>query len=98
MISILEQKEVEVGGCNYLITAMGASEGLEFIPKIGKENSELIKSTIMKFVSFEGMAFDNNRFDKHFSKKYKEIYDLYNEIVTFNFEGVMESPNDQSGM
>lgn len=98
MLEILEQKEVVIGGEKYLITAMGASEGLEYIPKIGKETPSMVKEAIIKYVSHQGVKFDVSRFDKHFSKKYSEIYDLYNEIINFNFEGVISSPNEESGM
>lgn len=98
MLDILEQKEVEVKGEKYLITAMGATEGLAHIKLIGKEDDKIIKDTILRHVSHQGIPFSEDKFNKHFSRKFTQVYDLYNEIVNFNFEGIIDSPNAASGM
>ena len=93
MLDLLEQKEVEVGGEKYLITALGALKGLEYAPKLVDADNKLIIQIITECVSHDNMPLSGEKFDKHFSRRYTAIYELFNEIVEFNWGLDVKSPN-----
>lgn len=92
-IQTLPQKEIEVGGVNYLITALGASDGLEVISKLtsGDVDGKFIKAVILRSVSVDGLRKDDKWFDVHFARKYVEVQKLYEEIIAYNLG---EDPKD----
>lgn len=96
-IQTLPQKEVEVGGHKYLITALGASEGLKVISKLseGDVNSEFIRNLIINSVAYENMKRDVKWFDNHFARRYKDIQELYEEVIAFNLG---DDPKDSGDM
>ena len=93
MLSVLEQKEVVINGKLFVIEAMGATEGLEFLTKIVEgADAKLIRDTILKTVIYEGSKRDVKWFDRFFSRKYRDVQTLFDEIVEFNLG---ENPKDE---
>lgn len=96
-----EQHSVSIDGVNYIITALDATYGLGVLTKIqeaGINNTPIpaivMKELIIKCVTVNSMQLDNKSFDNHFSKKYKHIFQLFEEITKFNF-GDLSDPNEQ---
>lgn len=94
MLDLLEQKEVVVGGEKYLITALGALKGLEYAPKLNGADNKFIAQLIMETVSHGNMPLTGDKFDKHFSRRYESIYNLFEEILEFNWGVGTENPNE----
>lgn len=97
---LLEQTEITVGEQTYIVTAMTATEGLKFLD----ENQEVLDSgksdvAIMRKIICKSVGMDEKKFDKHFSRKYKQMRTLYMEILKFNFpeneEGFQEPGTDE---
>ena len=97
-MQVLESKEVTVGDQYYVMTAMGAMDGLDFMTKMPSDGgfppAEDIRRVLVKYVKMGGKSFTNQSFDIHFSRKYHEIFQLFQEFFEFNF-GV-EVPNEMS--
>jgi hypothetical protein len=101
-IIALEQKQVKVAGVNYLITALPAEYGLEVMNELYSSDKEVhesfrIKEIILKSVTMGGVKFTSDAYDKHFSRKYKEIFELYNEIMSFNYGTTIEEDDEGNG-
>lgn len=96
-IVTLPQKEVEIKGVKYLITALGATEGLEVITKLssGDVDGKFIKAIILRSVTTEGIKRDEKWFDTHFARKYTAVQELYEAIIDFNLG---EDPKDEGDM
>ena len=102
---LLEQTEITVGKDTYTVTAMTATEGLKFLDEnqevleSGKSDVAIMRKIICKHAALNGMAIDEKKFDKHFSRKYKQMRTLYTEILKFNFpeseEGFQEPDTDE---
>lgn len=99
----LEQTEKEIGGNRYLITALDALTGLDVMNNISESESKgeplepgFIKRVIMKSVTINNKQMTGDVFDKIFSRKYKELSELFGEIVKFNFGEGEDSPNAES--
>lgn len=97
---LLEQTEIAVGEQTYIVTAMTATEGLKFLD----ENQEVLDSgksdvAIMRKIICKSVGMDEKKFDKHFSRKYKQMRTLYMEILKFNFpeneEGFQEPDTEE---
>lgn len=98
-MKVLENKETTIGDNYYVMTAMGAMDGLDFMNKLfvsgtGTPPAKDIRDVIVKYVKLGGKAFDNKSFDVHFSKKYDELYELFQQFCEFNFGEA--SPNQPS--
>lgn len=99
-ILTLPQKELEVGGSKYLVTALGASEGLDLLAKLGTGDvdGKFIKELILKSVAVDGRRQDGKWFDIHFARKYKEVQELYESIIDFNLGDDPKDEGDTSEM
>lgn len=98
-----EELEKKIGETRYLIRALPASYGLHVMAKLGEFGnvppSEFLKELILKSVTVNNIQPTEEWFNKHFSRNYKEMYDLFNEIVEFNFGSEDEnSPNTEGGI
>lgn len=94
-MNALEQKEVTINGTYYVITAMGATDGMVFMDKLmnggGKVPAEDMRSVVVKTVKIGGKAFTEKTYDTHFARNYDELSQLFEEVMSFNFEGA--NPN-----
>lgn len=101
-----DQHEYIDGDNRYLITAFGATYGLEvmnklseFANKMENPSAGFIKGVILHSVTHNNMSVDEKWFDKHFSRKYKEVQELFAEIIKFNFgEDEGDLPNESEGI
>ena len=96
-MELLEQKDVTIGDCVYDITALPASYGMGVMDRLMgggdvKFSVTDMKQIILKSVKINNKSLDEKRFDVHFSRKYAEMTELFNEIMSFNF-GELD-PND----
>lgn len=102
---LLEQTDITVGENTYVVTAMTATEGLKFLDEnqevldSGKSDVAIMRKIICKHATLSGIAMDEKKFDKHFSRKYKQMRTLYMEILKFNFpeneEGFQEPDTEE---
>jgi len=97
-----EQHTITIDKTNYIITAFDATYGLRVMAQVQKmldsgetPQPEFVKEVIMKSVTVNNMQLDEKGFNGHFSKKYKAMFELFNEILKFNF-GDDEDPNGES--
>lgn len=95
-IQVLEQKEVEIGGVNYRITAFPAMYGMEVAEQMMGDGFDIkkMKDIILKSATYENKAFNDKTFDYHFSRKYNQLNELFAQIMAFNF-GELD-PNELS--
>ena len=98
-MNVLESKEVTINGNYYVITAMDAVEGLDFITKMISNGGVLpeakeIRQLVVKYVKLGGKPFTEKSFGTHFSRNYNELQELFEEFMSFNFGD--EVPNDGS--
>ena len=91
-------KEIEVGGENFIIKQLPVMVGLEIQHKLmnGGSTPELIRETICKGVQKGSASLDEKKFDKLFKGKYKQLYELFNEVLAFNFGDMGDDPLDES--
>lgn len=95
-----EEKTVTLGKNNYLLRALPADYGLEVLNRLQATDSTpsaaFVKELVYKSVTVNNMQPTDEWFNKNFSRNYKELYDLFQSIVEFNF-GDMTDPNGGSG-
>lgn len=98
----LEQKEVSIGGRVYILQAFPATLGLEIqmdlmnLQTMGQAVSASVVEKAITNGAFLGSAkMDKKTIDKHFSRKYGEMMELFSAIIAFNF-GDEEDPNADS--
>ena len=96
-MQVLEQKEVVVGGSTYLITALDATYGLTVLNALmSMENSppaNFVKDVVLKSVKVNNIQPTEQWFNKHFARNYRELYELFGQIVNFNFDFDMNDPD-----
>lgn len=97
-----DQKEVEVGGYNYILQAMGAEYGMmvmdEMFKAEGTVTTKRMVDVIRRSVTYQGRPLDEKAFNIHFSRRYNDIGILFEKIIAFNFgeEGEDKLPLDQT--
>ena len=97
-IQTLEQKTVEVGGKSYLIHAFPAKFGLSVMEEMANSDGfsvERMVEIIIRSVDYAGQKFNETSFNFHFSRRYKDIGMLFNEVLVFNFGEDMEFPLEE---
>lgn len=94
----LPQETLEVGGVEYVVTAMSATDGLAFMEKYqadmdsGKSDLKVMKGVIKAYVTKENKIIDDKRFDIIFARKYMHLQQLYAEVIKYNFSDVFQAP------
>lgn len=97
----LPQTTVEIGGEEYLITAFPATYALQFMEKYqeaidsGKSDLATMKEVICKCVTKDGKQITSERFDIIFSRGFKKLSKLYQEIISFNFSDLFTDPDSE---
>ena len=101
-MNIREQKQMTIGTDNYIITAFDATYGLDVLAQVQKlgmsgesPSGKFLKDVILKSVTVNNFQLDDKTFDKHFSKKYTQMFQLFEAIISFNF-GDENDPNGDS--
>ena len=88
----LPQEMLTVDDVEYLVTAMSATDGLQFMEKHqdsidkGKADLALMKQVICKYVCKDNKAIDAKRFDVIFARKFGHLSKLYSAVLEYNFE------------
>lgn len=103
-MQIREQKETTINGNKYIINALLATKGIDTMNALKKmqERGEdpdgfFIKDIVMSSVSYKNKAFDDKSFDIHFSKKWIELFQLFEEILEFNFDIKLDKNEEDEG-
>lgn len=96
----LPQEEVTVDDKEYLLTALPATEGLQFLEQhiesidSGKPDLAVMKKIICKTVSVDGRMFsdkpnkDGLSFDIYFARKLGHMRNLFTAVLEYNFGDV----------
>jgi len=97
-LEILEQTTITVDDTDYLVSAMPSTKGLQFLEQFqeeldsGKDNMAMRKQVICGYVNKDNKMITADRFDTIFSRKYKHLSKLYNEVVKWNFPDFFQEP------
>lgn len=100
-LEVLEQTTITVDDIDYLVSAMPTTRGLQFMEQYqeemdsGKDNLAMRKQVICNFVSKDNQMITDKRFDVVFSRKYKHLSKLYNEVIKYNFPDFFEQPGTE---
>jgi len=103
MSNVLEQKEVTIDGKLYTLTAFPATLGLEIqmdmmnLQSEGKQaSSAVVEKAITNGAYLASAKLTKALIDKHFSRRYGQMMELFMAIMEFNFGAGEEGPNEQS--
>lgn len=84
-----EEKEVVINDTKYDVKALPAIKGLQLMTELEKAGSmpppDLVRAVVLESVTVNSIQPTDEWFNKHFSRNYKELYELFSEIVDFNF-------------
>lgn len=84
-----EDKEVKINNTKYTIKSLPAMKGLHLMNELEKSGStphpDLVRAVVLESVTVNNIQPTDEWFNKHFSRNYKELYELFSEIVDFNF-------------
>lgn len=100
-LEVLEQTTITIDNIDYLVSAMPSSRGLKFMEQYqeeldsGKDNMAMRKDVICMSVSKDNQIITEKRFDIVFSRKYKHLSKLYNEVIKWNFPDFFETPGTE---
>ena len=92
----LPQSVITVDEVEYLVTAMPATKGLQFMEAqqesidSGKADLALMKQVICAYVCKGGIQITDKSFDIQFSRKFGHLRKLYQAVIEFNFSEVFE--------
>lgn len=98
-LQVLEQTTVTVGDTEYLIVALPTMFGLALLDHLGGRvgnmpSPEMQAQLIIKSVRYQNKAFTEETFNKHFSRKYKDVFELVKEILEFNLGSLEDEGGD----
>lgn len=100
-LEVLEQTTITIDNIDYLVSAMPSSRGLKFMEQYqeeldsGKDNMAMRKDVICMSVSKDNQMITDKRFDIVFSRKYKHLSKLYNEVIKWNFPDFFDQPDTE---
>ena len=92
----LPQEVITIDDVEYLVTAMPATKGLQFMEAqqesidSGKADLALMKQVICAYVCKNGIQITEKSFDIQFSRKFGHLRKLYQAVIEFNFSEVFE--------
>lgn len=101
-IMALPQETLEVDGEEYLVTAMAATDGLQFMEKYmesldtGKHDLSVIKQVICKYVCKDNKSITENVFNIIFARRLVHLQKLFQEVLKYNFEDVFTEPDTEA--
>lgn len=86
-MSILQQKNVTIGGDQFVINQLPAMLGLtvQFDMERDGVTPQLIQKVICSSVIFGSSLISDKVFDTKFAGKYNNLMDLFQECLVFNF-------------
>lgn len=76
----------EIGGTSYVLKLFPTRVGLRIMQSLEREGftPDVICDTIVKGCSIGSSAMSEAKFDSHFKGKYKEMMELFAEILKYN--------------
>ena len=92
----LPQEVLKIDEVDYLVTAMPATKGLQFMEAqqesmdSGKADLALMKQVICAYVCKNGIQITEKSFDMVFALKYGHLRKLYQAVIEFNFGEVFQ--------
>ena len=92
----LPQEVITIDEVEYLVTAMPATKGLQFMEAqqesidSGKADLALMKQVICAYVCKNGIQITEKSFDIQFARKFGHLRNLYQAVIEFNFSEVFE--------
>jgi hypothetical protein len=92
----LPQEVLKIDDVNYLVNAMPATKGLQFMEaqqesiESGKADLALMKQVICAYVSKDGIQITDKSFDIVFARKFGHLRNLYQAVIEWNFGEVFE--------
>ena len=94
----LPQETLEVDGVSYLVTAMPATKGLQFVETMqdGKADLSTMKQVICAYVCKDNKSITNDSFDVIFARKFEHLGALYKAVIVYNFgEDFLGNPDSE---
>lgn len=94
----LPQETLEVDGVSYLVTAMPATKGLQFMETMqdGKADLATMKQVICAYVCKDNKSITNDSFDVIFARKFDHLGSLYKAVLVYNFgEDLFQEPDSE---
>ena len=92
----LPQETLVIDEVEYLVTAMPATKGLQFMEAqqesidSGKADLALMKQVICAYVCKNGIQITEKSFDITFSRKFGHLRNLYQAVIEYNFGEVFQ--------
>ena len=92
----LPQEVITIDEVEYLVTAMPATKGLQFMEAqqesidSGKADLALMKQVICAYVCKNGIQITEKSFDISFSRKFGHLRNLYQAVIEYNFGEVFQ--------
>ena len=92
----LPQETLVIDEVEYLVTAMPATKGLQFMEAqqesidSGKADLALMKQVICAYVCKNGIQITEKSFDISFSRKFGHLRNLYQAVIEYNFGEVFQ--------
>lgn len=95
-VHVPEQDTFKIGDRNFTVTAWPAMFGLSIQERLANGlSADLMKDMIVKSTSVDSIAIDDKKFDQVFSRKYKDLMELVQKIMIFNFGEMDEDAFDE---
>lgn len=97
----LPQESFEIDGVSYLVTAMAATKGLQFLEAqqdnidSGKTDLAVMKQVVCAYVTKDNTEITGQRFDVIFARKLGHLRNLYQAVLTYNFGDVFQEPDSE---
>lgn len=94
----LPQEAITVDNVEYLVTAMPATKGLQFVEDMqeGKVDLSTMKQVICAYVCKDNKSITNESFDVTFALKFKHLGELYKAVLVYNFgEDLFQEPGSE---
>lgn len=92
----LPQETLVIDDVEYLVTAMPATKGLQFMEAqqesidSGKADLALMKQVICAYVCKNGIQITEKSFDISFSRRFGHLRNLYQAVIEYNFGEVFQ--------
>lgn len=97
----LPQETITVDDVDYLVNAMPATKGLQFMEAqqesidSGKADLALMKQVICAYVCKDNKQITEKSFDILFARKFGHLRKLYQEVIQYNFGDVFMEPDSE---
>lgn len=83
----MEEITKQIGETTYVLKLFPTMLGLSIINRLqaaGAHTEEIILDVVTKGATIGSVTIDRKKFDKHFQGKYKELIELFGEILIHN--------------